>query len=1169
MTTPYFLRRLRTSGTLLGLVAGLILVSTLSACKPDAADIDTQSETYREAVSAFYSALAALQVGQDQRAEARLTWLTENVPGEPAAWANLAVMHLRHSKPDEARSFLEQARRLAPDHVGVLMVEAAWAASLDQPEAAISALRRASELEPSNTKVLFTLAQTLEQLEPDTSAEEVEALLSRILEIRPENVAALLQTARMAARSGNVERTRDLLSRLSRIPLAWPDQALGQLNDILNADPAPAPETLLLQVSILQNIMLRSAAYRQSLSEMQIPVEQVAELIPHFIALPAPSASPATADDSLRFDPMPPILADEAWATTLALPLDGESPPAVIAGNSRHVRVLGGVFGVSDRDAQMINELTVPFPGKGSTPVGHRSLRLADTNYDYLLDIVLAGPGGFRLFLQDSSGTFRDATTRTGLAASVTGRAYDAVWAVDFDLEGDLDLVLGAAGQAPTALRNNGDETFTVMPVFIGVSGLRDFAWADFDADGDPDAAIIDDAGILTFFRNQRGGRFDPVSIPGPASPFVALATADLDRNGLIDLVGLTRDGSIVQLRLDGQPETLARWADMPPDAPYARLLLADLDNNAGIDVVASVPGRTAIWLRTPDDTLTPLAFSIEAMATAAIDLTADGRLDLLALSNEGQIQRLVNQSTRSYHWQQLRPRAATVSGDQRINSFGIGGEIEVRAGTLYQKQPVDEPIVHFGMGDQLVTDVTRIIWPNGDVQAEFDLLSGVVISAQQRLKGSCPWLFTYDGEGMRFVTDFIWRSPLGLRINALETAGVATTTDWVKIRGDQLVPRDGFYDVRITAELWETHFFDHVSLLVVDHPENTEVFIDERFVFPPPEMTPHLTTPPRAVRRVRTDAGQDVTDRVRDIDQQYLDFAGRGAYQGITRSHAIEIELGDGVPVDRPIALYGFGWLRPTDSSINVAIGQGSHPAPQGLRLEVADGDGPWRLHQANLGFPAGKTKSVLLDLSGAFQSDADPRVRLTTNLEIYWDHLAWVEVLQNVQMDTLRLQPKLADLRYRGFSEVTEVDRSSPELPAYDRLVGTHQLWRDLEGYYTRFGPVNELLADVDDRYVIMNAGDEMRFTFAAPPDPKPGMQRSFVLIGDGWVKDGDLNTTFSKTVLPLPYHADAVYETPPTTLENDPVYRRFPEDWLRYHTRYVAPEAFHQALLLPRKD
>jgi hypothetical protein len=76
----------------------------------------------------------------------------------------------------------------------------------------------------------------------------------------------------------------------------------------------------------------------------------------------------------------------------------------------------------------------------------------------------------------------------------------------------------------------------------------------------------------------------------------------------------------------------------------------------------------------------------------------------------------------------------------------------------------------------------------------------------------------------MRFVTDLLWRSPLGLRINAQATAGVLMTEDWVKVRGDQLKPRDGAYDLRVTAELWETHFFDLMSLMVVDHPKAPSV---------------------------------------------------------------------------------------------------------------------------------------------------------------------------------------------------------------------------------------------------------------------------------------------------------------------------------------------------------
>ena len=44
---------------------------------------------------------------------------------------------------------------------------------------------------------------------------------------------------------------------------------------------------------------------------------------------------------------------------------------------------------------------------------------------------------------------------------------------------------------------------------------------------------------------------------------------------------------------------------------------------------------------------------------------------------------------TAAYHWHVMRPRAQPTAGDQRINSFGIGGDIEIRSGLLTQKQAI------------------------------------------------------------------------------------------------------------------------------------------------------------------------------------------------------------------------------------------------------------------------------------------------------------------------------------------------------------------------------------------------------------------------------------------------------------------------------------------------
>ena len=303
----------------------------------------------------------------------------------------------------------------------------------------------------------------------------------------------------------------------------------------------------------------------------------------------------------------------------------------------------------------------------------------------------------------------------------------------------------------------------------------------------------------------------------------------------------------------------------------------------------------------------------------------------------------------------------------------------------------------------------------------------------------------------------------------------------------------------------------------------------------------------------------------MRSLDNRYLDNFGRGQYQGLTREHYVEVELDEAAPQAGPLWLIAHGWMHPTDASVNIAISQNSHAPPHGLSLEVADGKGGWVVARDSLGFPAGKNKTILIDLNGVFRPGAPRRLRLRTNMEIFWDKLEWSAGLPEAQLKTQRLSAETAELRYRGFSVMTRANQSSPELPEYDRLATTNQLWRDLIGYYTRFGDIRELLAKVDDRIVIMNAGDEMVLRFQAPPPPPEGWVRDFVLIGNGWIKDGDFNSMFSKTVLPLPARDITDYTNLPQRLEDDPVYRRHKRDWEEYHTRYVTPEGFQNTLNL----
>ncbi|HEX8203979.1 MAG TPA: CRTAC1 family protein, partial [Isosphaeraceae bacterium] len=672
---------------------------------------------------------------------------------------------------------------------------------------------------------------------------------------------------------------------------------------------------------------------------------------------------------------------------------------------------------------------------------------------------------------------------------------------------------------------------------------------------------------VRSIVLNERAGQFAPPR-PNPEAfgRLVALAFADIDSDGRMDLLAPLDDGAVLRASDGGEAGAWEVTEVFRPTAAGGtadRLFVADVDNNGGLDLVGSGPSGGWIALGEGRGGFRPVAAPPGLRITAVADLDGDGQLDLAGVTPEGRPVRATGRGTRDYHWQVVRPRAARIFGDGRINAFGVGGEVGVRAGLLVQTQVIAGPVLHFGLGDRPAADVVRVVWPNGTTQAEFATRADTAVLAEQRLKGSCPFVYAFDGTAVRFVTDFLWRSPLGLRINAQDTAGVAQTEDWVKIRGDQLVPRDGHYDVRITAELWETHYFDHVALLVADHSEGTELFVDERFARQPPPLALHATGPLRPVAYAWDDAGLDVTEVVRARDGRHLDTCGRGQFQGVTRDHWVEVELPEDAPRDRPLVLVAQGWIHPTDSSINVALGQGRHDPPRGLALEVPTPAGDWVVARPDLGFPAGKDKTILVDLSGVFRPGAPRRLRLRTNLEIFWDALAVAAAADDTPVRTRRIAPASADLRPRGYSRMTQEDPGSPERPRYDTIVGTSQRWPDLIGYYTRFGDVRELLSGVDDRYVIANAGDELALRFPAPPPPPPGWVRDFVLIGDGWNKDGDYNTAFSQTVLPLPSHDRPAYDTPPGALEDDPVYRRYPRDWQEYHTRHVTPGVFQKRL------
>src|SRR5215211_6124337 len=94
----------------------LLTVVLVSSCRPTATLPGRTSPEYNEIVRTFYIGLAALQVGHDVQADAKLAHFTQLAPAEPAGWANWGLLALRQRNYDTATERLQRARDLAPEN---------------------------------------------------------------------------------------------------------------------------------------------------------------------------------------------------------------------------------------------------------------------------------------------------------------------------------------------------------------------------------------------------------------------------------------------------------------------------------------------------------------------------------------------------------------------------------------------------------------------------------------------------------------------------------------------------------------------------------------------------------------------------------------------------------------------------------------------------------------------------------------------------------------------------------------------------------------------------------------------------------------------------------------------------------------------------------------------
>ncbi|UCF33258.1 MAG: VCBS repeat-containing protein [Phycisphaerales bacterium] len=741
-------------------------------------------------------------------------------------------------------------------------------------------------------------------------------------------------------------------------------------------------------------------------------------------------------------------------------------------------------------------------------------------------------------------------------------------------------------GQSNTILRNNGNGTFSDLTdeagLLLDLAQSQDAVVADFDGDHDLDIFVGNAGAESRLFCNARLGKLAQGGSFVPPLPETVrdLTEADFNRDGHFDLIIGGSEGSKPcfflyandgHANFVGEPiPMMAKWAGCP-------VRVFDYNNDGWLDLLHPGVGKALHLLVgrergefsdvSEEAGLRAIPNDINAAYIADIatgDLDSDGDEDIvLHTIDKGPII-LRNDGGNKNNWLNVK-----LVG-KKVNRSAYGSTVEIASGGHYQKKTYNEGPVHFGLGNLKEVDVVRVTWPNGVAQNVIKpkINETLVIEEYVKVSASCAFLYTWNGKGFELVNEILGIGPLGVPM----APGVyypLDCTELTKIEAGQLVPKDGVYELRLTEELREITYADQITLRVIDHPEELEVVPNEMFTMPPfPEEKFFAVGDGRPPVSAIDDRGQDVRDLILKHDGRYPTFPLVEQHDGLAELHSLTLDLGD-LSDAKHIMLYLDSWIYWADSSTGMAIAQDPRYGFKPLTLEVRDERGEWRgdasrkrrecavgispggasdmsppaawtnefvratqngMHSWKavidwVGLPTSKGIVVPVDLTGKFLCD-DYHVRLSTNLRVYFDRIFISTSDRADECRAVELPVKHADIHYRGFSRMSR-DEHGFERFDYQDASPTGS-WSPPAGMFTKYGEVTELLAEPDDMYVIFGPGDEltMRFDATNLPVLPPGWTRDFIFYANGWVKDGDLNTKFSDTVEPLPFHAMSGY-------------------------------------------
>lgn len=787
-----------------------------------------------------------------------------------------------------------------------------------------------------------------------------------------------------------------------------------------------------------------------------------------------------------------------------------------------------------------------------STVPGGPWLKCKPVDYDNnkTTDLLLINKSQTYLFHNDGSWTFK--LINASLDMNIGG-VSDACWA-DFDHEGDLDLFLARPEEGDLLYQNNADGTFTnITGTVQGLDTGKSLSLIASDLDNDNDLDIVRLAGNsqIEIFANNRNVSFTKTvshKLERPANGQPTLICKDFDNDGIMEITctGLDANGPLAWKENDGQ---LVPMDLSGTDKGICLFDVLDVNNDGFEDFLfethpfhSSRPHAALYLNQLPllDFKLDTQPFSgLGLESPVATDIDFDGDLDLLAsikYKDSKYVSELVvleNQGGNQNKSLTLKIIGAKNSVD------GYGSKILVKDGLYRVKKEVTSPVTHIGLGPRENVDVLRVTWPNGVFQNAIKAATAQILCVTEKpgYAGSCPFIYAWNGERYEFIADSLCTGPLGLYVGGGYFP--FDPDEYVRVRSEQIKPKDGYYEMMVREELREIIYLEQLELLSASHPDAKEIFVNERFTTPPfPEFKLiGRSDKARPVRRVIDSRGNDVTGLVAENDNRYPRPFSPSRYDGVGEEHWFEIDPGEIDGSDK-VYLYMTGYVDWPNSSNARSLEQNPSLDFVMPYLQVKNEAGEWVTVRNPMGFPAGKLKTVPLDISDIFLCN-DHTMRIVSTVQVHWDRFM-IDTAPILDGFDVQHHPyESSELRYGGYSDRYDLAGNGPYWYDYNHRT-TNARWDYHLGFFTRFGDVTPLLTDFDDRYVIMTHGDEVKAKFKATPINGTANALTFFVHITGWVKDLDCSTLTSQTVLPLPFKGMSDYPYPgnesyPLTDEN----------------------------------